>query len=534
MTNKSYIYIRTHPSYDTYNACKLGQTDNITNREYTYITGEIIRGSYICVYEVENAKNIEKQLQNEFKTCHIYINGGNEFYKKDIIDKILPYFNKNNINYRKLSVNEIDTFIKKTYEQVGGTIKQNNHSTYIHREPQKKPILDVNSKPLLSDTVNKTKFKLKKNILKSHLCFEWNETERIKQNKKQISDNIKKINELNNRLPKQINIDNLILELYKYDFNTFYDFINHKISKKYILHDIINKIYEGYKFNKMDNTKDDIFHIVQLVCNNLILENQNLNEYKQYYNEMTEYFSHYKDELAEAKLNNIKIYDELLEERTAELLAYIVLKLISNNISLNLIIIYHQPDLLKTKLIELNTIFNININIEIDDYNYGNIVIYNINKNYKNININSESDCIIYLNNRIKQKKIYDKTVMLLYNILQSGIENNHINISINEKNINVLTGVKYARSNISPNVSRKKVIKTNFKKNKNIKNNSHPRKFYTFSYAENNYITYKDKQYIVEDNIIYNIKKGIKHKPVGTWNDGKVKKLPKNEAIDV
>ena len=31
--SKGYIYIRTHPSYDFYDACKLGKTDNIKNRE---------------------------------------------------------------------------------------------------------------------------------------------------------------------------------------------------------------------------------------------------------------------------------------------------------------------------------------------------------------------------------------------------------------------------------------------------------------------------------------------------------------------
>ena len=47
--------------------------------------------------------------------------------------------------------------------------------------------------------------------------------------------------------------------------------------------------------------------------------------------------------------------------------------------------------------------------------------------------------------------------------------------------------------------------------------------------------VEYKEKSYIVEDNIMYSIKKdGSKNKPVGTWNNGKVKKLPKNEAIDV
>jgi restriction endonuclease S subunit len=47
--------------------------------------------------------------------------------------------------------------------------------------------------------------------------------------------------------------------------------------------------------------------------------------------------------------------------------------------------------------------------------------------------------------------------------------------------------------------------------------------------------VTYKEKQYIVEDNTMYSIKKdGTKNKPVGYWNDGKVKKIAKQEAIEV
>lgn len=40
-----YIYIRTHPSYDIENACKVGKTKNIPERENTYATGEIRRGN---------------------------------------------------------------------------------------------------------------------------------------------------------------------------------------------------------------------------------------------------------------------------------------------------------------------------------------------------------------------------------------------------------------------------------------------------------------------------------------------------------
>ena len=44
---KSYIYVRNHSSYDEYEGCKLGKTNNIPERDIQYATGEIKRGSFI-------------------------------------------------------------------------------------------------------------------------------------------------------------------------------------------------------------------------------------------------------------------------------------------------------------------------------------------------------------------------------------------------------------------------------------------------------------------------------------------------------
>ena len=63
-----YIYIRTHPSYDIENACKVGKTKNIPERENTYATGEIRKGKFSTVFEVpfENMDEIERSIQEEF------------------------------------------------------------------------------------------------------------------------------------------------------------------------------------------------------------------------------------------------------------------------------------------------------------------------------------------------------------------------------------------------------------------------------------------------------------------------------------
>lgn len=115
--NIGYIYIRTNEYWDLYDAFKLGKTLSIPDREQTYITSEIKRGTYVMIIEIELIilDNIEKQLQTYFNelNLHIKFNAGIEFYKKEIINFIIPYFDTNNIKYKILSKDEIDELIRK-------------------------------------------------------------------------------------------------------------------------------------------------------------------------------------------------------------------------------------------------------------------------------------------------------------------------------------------------------------------------------------------------------------------------------------
>ena len=88
-----YIYVRNHPSYDINNACKMGKTNNIPERDTAYATGEINRGYFEVVFEVPNKQMgiIERLLQNEFQEFNIKYDAGTEFYNKKIIDIIEPY-----------------------------------------------------------------------------------------------------------------------------------------------------------------------------------------------------------------------------------------------------------------------------------------------------------------------------------------------------------------------------------------------------------------------------------------------------------
>lgn len=113
-----YIYIRSNEYWDLYNAFKLGKTLNIPDREQTYITSEIKRGVYIIVIEIDSSilDNIERQLQTYFTSLnlHIKFNAGIEFYKKEIINLIIPFLNTNYINYKILSNDDIDCLIRKS------------------------------------------------------------------------------------------------------------------------------------------------------------------------------------------------------------------------------------------------------------------------------------------------------------------------------------------------------------------------------------------------------------------------------------
>ena len=119
-----YIYIRTNEYWDLYDVFKLGKTMSIPDREQTYITSEIKRGSYVIIIEIDLIilDNVEKQLQVYFNqlNLHIKFNAGIEFYKKEIINFIIPYFDTNNIKYKILTKDEIDGLIRKIriYEQI--------------------------------------------------------------------------------------------------------------------------------------------------------------------------------------------------------------------------------------------------------------------------------------------------------------------------------------------------------------------------------------------------------------------------------
>ena len=112
-----HIYIRTHEAYDEHDAYKLGKSQNCISRESTYISGEIKRGKYILVLQVlyDELAVIEKKLQKYFtkKGLHVYLGGGTEFFKKSIINLIIPYLESKDYKFKILDSSELERLYKQ-------------------------------------------------------------------------------------------------------------------------------------------------------------------------------------------------------------------------------------------------------------------------------------------------------------------------------------------------------------------------------------------------------------------------------------
>lgn len=111
-----YIYLRDHESYKKYYAYKLGKAIPIVERNNTYMTSEIISGKFIMIIEMASDKVdlVEKLLKRYFNSIgyHVYYDGGTEFYKRDIIDEIIPFLEQTNLEFKVLSQNEINNLTR--------------------------------------------------------------------------------------------------------------------------------------------------------------------------------------------------------------------------------------------------------------------------------------------------------------------------------------------------------------------------------------------------------------------------------------
>jgi hypothetical protein len=109
--NKSYIYIRDNIWYNSENIFKVGITTSIKDRSNSYITGELYRGFYIKIYELNinplKLKLIDNLFKKDFKYLNIYFDGGTEFYDRCIINLIETFLIENKIDFISKTEDEL-------------------------------------------------------------------------------------------------------------------------------------------------------------------------------------------------------------------------------------------------------------------------------------------------------------------------------------------------------------------------------------------------------------------------------------------
>ena len=142
--NKGYLYIRTNEWCDLKDVYKVGITKSIRDRNNSYITGEIIRGNFIKIFELnvnENQLNyIDNIIKIKFEKLNVYINGGTEFYKKEINEKIEEYLNKSKIEFKLVNENELNRINRIINHKDNNKLFINIIINYLKKRKEIKPI----------------------------------------------------------------------------------------------------------------------------------------------------------------------------------------------------------------------------------------------------------------------------------------------------------------------------------------------------------------------------------------------------------
>ena len=127
---KGYIYIRNNEWCELKKIYKVGITKSIKDRNNTYITGEIIRGKFIKIFELDfndnnnQLKYIDNIIKIKFKKLNVYFDAGTEFYDITIIDKIDDFLLKNNIKFKLVNENELKRLNRKNKNSLKNIINK--------------------------------------------------------------------------------------------------------------------------------------------------------------------------------------------------------------------------------------------------------------------------------------------------------------------------------------------------------------------------------------------------------------------------
>lgn len=112
MQDKGYFYLRNNDWFNNNGILKMGMTSvSIKDRENGYITGEVKRGKFIKIIELNvnqaKLKIIDRLLKHEFEDLNIKYDACSELFKREIEDKLEDFFIKRKISYTILNDSEL-------------------------------------------------------------------------------------------------------------------------------------------------------------------------------------------------------------------------------------------------------------------------------------------------------------------------------------------------------------------------------------------------------------------------------------------
>ena len=94
-----FIYTRENLFYDMYDSCKLGKSIDLLKTDEMFADNEPIKGHFSLIIKVNDAIGTKNIIKKNFKNYNIHNGSGNDFYKKNITNEIIPFLINNNINH---------------------------------------------------------------------------------------------------------------------------------------------------------------------------------------------------------------------------------------------------------------------------------------------------------------------------------------------------------------------------------------------------------------------------------------------------
>ena len=146
---KGYIYLRDNQWFRDEQVYKMGIMSNGKSRDSTYSTGEVKRGTFVVVIEIEwrQMKRFDLVLKKHFQKLNRRFDGGTEFYDRSILKYLIPFV-RSKLKCRVLSQDEIDKMERNQREEVN---RQNylNHKLFKHiaKKKSKSPSVPLTPEP---------------------------------------------------------------------------------------------------------------------------------------------------------------------------------------------------------------------------------------------------------------------------------------------------------------------------------------------------------------------------------------------------